>query len=474
MKSNKLISLLSKFSAEQHRAFVDFVRSPYFNKRQDVVLLYNHLRGLAPTFKAAAIEHEKLYKVVYGEAPYNDKQLKYVMNFLLKIAEHFLAIQAFEQDTLPRYEKQMEVFIQNDLDKHYAHSKRKVTQFVENNPIEDSNTYYWQYRIAILHDDYTMKVDSRKYSVYLQEAADALDQFYFSQKLQLIAEMKNRARVMMQTYDIRFEEPLMQLVAEHHETLSPLVGIYYRIIQLIEENDIQVQLDALISLLNEHFDRLSPQEQEQVIGYSINHCSRKIRQGDRPKYHGSQALWLYRIALSQRIFYKGDYLPAVHFRNIIKLALNLKQYKWAESFIQDYNDQLREEERADAMNYNLAEFYYHQQQYAKAMIHLQQALNAKEFVYKVNARILLLKVYFELAEEEPLLSLLASFKLLLRRNNNASKTIIDTRLNFCRLLTRIMRRPADEDQRLKVAIETTKPLTDRKWLLQAYKKMVTG
>ena len=45
--SNKLIELLKTFSASELLAFRDFTASPYFNKREELVRLYAHLKKAA-------------------------------------------------------------------------------------------------------------------------------------------------------------------------------------------------------------------------------------------------------------------------------------------------------------------------------------------------------------------------------------------------------------------------------------------
>ena len=79
---------------------------------------------------------------------------------------------------------------------------------------------------------------------------------------------------------------------------------------------------------------------------------------------------------------------------------------------------------------------------------------------------MLLKIYYELKEEEPLLSLLASFSLFLKRNKQISKDAREMYLNFCSILHRILRRKREKIPTIKQAIQESKLLTERRWLME--------
>jgi tetratricopeptide (TPR) repeat protein len=71
-------------------------------------------------------------------------------------------------------------------------------------------------------------------------------------------------------------------------------------------------------------------------------------------------------------------------------------------------------DRENIYRYNLAIFYFRQDAYDKAM-ELLRAVHFEDIQYELNARRMLLKIYYEIQSFEALDSLLDSFSQFLRR-----------------------------------------------------------
>ena len=65
MENSKLISILRCLNSKQIKQFADFVRSPYFNKKEEVVKLYETLSRYYPQFDAAAVDKERIFAATF-------------------------------------------------------------------------------------------------------------------------------------------------------------------------------------------------------------------------------------------------------------------------------------------------------------------------------------------------------------------------------------------------------------------------
>jgi len=130
MKNTKLIALLRTFSAAELRQFGDFIASPFFNKRQELVQFYRLLRQCAPEFADEQVDRQRLFHLLYPNDSFNSKQVDYLSSFLLKLAEQFIGHQHYQSDpNLPNYHQLAALFFR-DLDNHYCFFPPKVlTQF---------------------------------------------------------------------------------------------------------------------------------------------------------------------------------------------------------------------------------------------------------------------------------------------------------------------------------------------------------
>ena len=178
------------------------------------------------------------------------------------------------------------------------------------------------------------------------------------------------------------------------------------------------------------------------------------------------------IGVEKGLLIKNDILPYWHFKNIIKLGLSLERYQYVENFIEQYGLMLEEKHRENLLIYSLAELNFYKKEYDVAMDYLSQVIYSKDIYYQLNAKSMLARIYYEKEEEELLLSLLASFKLFLRRNNKYSKGIIKSHLSFCNVLSRIMRKNKAKKASIKEQIENAKLIMDKRWLLKALEETI--
>ena len=137
-----------------------------------------------------------------------------------------------------------------------------------------------------------------------------------------------------------------------------------------------------------------------------------------------------------------------------------------EYFIQHYTEKLSAEHRANALTYNLAKVYFHQAEYDKVIEQLRE-VEYQSPVYALGSKLLLLLTYFEMGEFLALDSLLDSFRIYLRRNQQISREVKQQYLNvirFARKLSRI--NPGDEKRLLKIEqqVQNCKTLAARQWL----------
>ena len=61
MLKSSLLEILRTFSKEELKKFEDFVRSPYFNKKEKLVKLFLAIKKYAPEFADANLDKEKVW-----------------------------------------------------------------------------------------------------------------------------------------------------------------------------------------------------------------------------------------------------------------------------------------------------------------------------------------------------------------------------------------------------------------------------
>ncbi|MEM9681568.1 MAG: hypothetical protein AAF901_14695, partial [Bacteroidota bacterium] len=71
MIKSKLLSLIQGIQQEEHKKLRDFILSPYFNKRPELVKLYDYIIQLYPDYDEAHLERKRVYEHIFPSDNYN-------------------------------------------------------------------------------------------------------------------------------------------------------------------------------------------------------------------------------------------------------------------------------------------------------------------------------------------------------------------------------------------------------------------
>lgn len=467
MHKSKLLDLIRGLDKEELRLFRLFILSPYFNKRSELLDLYDYIINLAPDFSEDLLKREYVYQSLYPEKEYNEKEITYMMSFLSKLIEQFLGQRRYEEQKELMKIHQLESLMQHGLDKHYKYVLKQLEKYFEQKEIIDTTHYYNLQQLHYIQNQYYIKKGGRTYDANLQDAADYLDLFYFGKKLQYICSMENRKRMTQKSYGLGFSEGLFQYVQRSDLLGNPLIKVYYHIAKSLISEEAESHFQEILAILENGLSSFNEVDKEEILLHGINYSVEKIPKTHQVVHYAAICLNIYQIGLDTKLFIKNGILPYWHFKNIIKLSLGLERFEYVEHFINEYGEILAEEHRENLLVYSLAELNYARKDYDKAMGYIRQVSYSKDIYYQLNAKSMLARIYFETGEEELLLSFLASFKLFLRRNKKYSKTKITSHLNFCNTLSRIMRKNPARKESIKEQIENSQLIADKRWLLRA-------
>lgn len=466
MKNSKLIELLQTFEPGQFRQFCEFVSSPYFNKNEDLIAFVEYLERFGPDFPEEKINKKVVFGALFRGQQFDNKQMAYLMNYLLKLGERFLAIQRYEQEEELNSCYLLDQFVDRKLDKHYNYLFKKTNKEL-NEPIrKDGKRFYYQYLLAQVATNHFYSKQIRQFDPSLQYVSDELDKFYFFHKLKYSCEMLNRQVIIKADYHLRFVEEVRTYLLQRDD-LEPLIEIYLHIYLSIAFPDQEAYFEKLMQLIDDHGDTIDQKIRREIYLYAINYCGPKTRKGNEKYYQ--IVLNLYIKGIENKSLFDEAYLSHWTYSNVVRLALRSERYDWVETFIKDNVSNLPPQLREDAVHYNLAELYYHKKDFDSVLDHLNQ-LHFTDLHHHLGSRIILLKTYHEIQAEESLLSLLASFSVYLRRNKNMSAAHKKNYLNFCNLLNQLIRKNPKKWELLGNDIRTVNPLAERSWLLQVWDK----
>jgi hypothetical protein len=476
MKSSKYINGLKQLEPRERSKYKELVYSPFFNKNKKVRLLVDYTLRFAPDFTASALAKEQVFKAVFGpQAVYHELKLNNVISDALKLLYIFLAQQAFMQQESNWRPYQLDALLSRRMTRHLPASERRMGAMLDNSPYMSYAYYYQKHKLAGQLDRSTLIQTGREYSPHLQDENDALDQFYWCNKLRLACDMASRNKIIKAAYQCHFLEDLLAVFEQQKRVLKEQAAIqlYYQAYQMISTEE-EEHYHALRSSLHEFSKKIPLEERHDLYDYAQNYCVKKINLGYTKYYR--YILDLYKEMLEQEVLLRDGYLTQWSYINILTAGLRLPDYEWTEWFIYNYKGQLQPKVRHNVFTYSLAALYFEKEEYYRAIQTLQD-VHFSDIFYHLSAKIIQLKSYYELEENEAFLSLLEASKKFLSRNRQLSDYQVQSNSNFLKMAGKLhkinmnmgianTKKTALALHQLEKALSATHVMANKGWLMQ--------
>jgi len=313
----------------------------------------------------------------------------------------------------------------------------------------------------------------------LQNKADQLDLFYLALKLKDSCEMVNRSKIVTAHYDFKMMDSIISYIQSNPSYFSvyPAINIYLNFYLTLTADNHESYFFEFEKLVRQHEEVFTPDEQRSLYIYILNYCIRRINQGNTNFYQNM--FEAYRHIIDNGLVFDDNKNLQWDFKNAVSIGLRMKEFEWTLATIHAFKDYLPEGIRQNAHTYNLANYYYETGELKKAT----KLLNSVEFTdiyYSLDAKVMLLKIYYKEEEEESFYSLVSSFGIFIKRHKLISKDtkeiyqnlILFTRKAFLLSLKLPYQRNKDyykKTEALRQKITQTQKVANINWLLQEVK-----
>lgn len=458
MPENKLLSIFNALSGVEKRECSNFLRSPYFNQREDVLRLWQFLLDT----KGNVFQVEAAYAHTYPGKPYDYTCWRYVQSFLLARIDDFLAQRALDQTPLLHDLHLSAVYREKNLAKALGQRFQRLDLQLEKLP-RDHNYYHWQYRIE--WEKYATEEQQTRTREYNLGTVDrALDIYLVSSKLRLACLMESHRAVFNITYDTALISLLIHFLATNSLCEVPVVALYYHCYRALTDG-LETDFREFRRQLERQSDQLPVDERRTFLLLALNFCIRQLNTGEARYIR--EAFDLYRVGLDTGALFENGHLSRFAYKNIVALGLRLEEFDWVGGFIPGYASFLEEKFRAANRDYNLARLCFAQKDYREAMPLLAR-VDESDLFLNIDSRFLLLKMYYETGEWDALDALIASFKILLLRKKKMigyHYTYYQNTLRYIQKLTRLNRNDKNAVAAFQAEVERSKALNEKEWLL---------
>lgn len=474
MLSPKLVSFISAFTASERNQFERFLRSPYFNESGRLLELYQHIHKVLSSTAGVNIQQDKrldkkvVWKKLYGQQAYKDGTLRRLSSELLQLAYRFVYVSTSLSKEKEEILVVLNTVVEPQEEKHFKGLLRKFAHLQQkaDRPEERHYQQLYEYHLA-RHRALEEKAEKQTDFFHLEQADYYLDCSYYLHKLRHYCDALGYGLFTAQQPEIRLPEELLSDVEQAgFLDREPWLRAYHGVARMFEAEDGAGQFQQLKQAFFKEIVGQVPEADANALCIHLsNYCiTKKINAGEADFFY--ELFEVYRRAIEAGLLMKNGLLTLQDYKNIITVGLHIKAFDWVEYFIQHYTERLPEEHRDNALTYNLAKVYFHQEKYEQVIEQLRE-VEYQSIIYTLGSKLLLLLTYFEVGEFLALDSLLDSFRIYLRRNREIARDVKQQYYNVIRFTRRLSRvNPGDDRalQKIEAQVRDCEALASRQWL----------
>ena len=475
----KLPKLLESLEIKELRRLEEYLSSPFHNKNERLRKFFGILRKVHPHYHK--LTKQQLFQKMYPKKKvYKDSDIRVLASDLTKHINKFLTLQEFEKAPMQQDYLLLEALASRNIANTFQNTWEKIKKKLEEAP-QGLDYYFYRYKYEEIAYRFTTIHNNRHIQIGLQQAADNLDKYYLTNKLSYFVFMLNRQQVLNVPHQYYLLDDLLQLVETEPTFQEPAIRLRYLTVLALRNLNDESYYEPWKVFLVEHQDEFPPYELKQFYQIIVNYCLWKTNKGLN-QFRRETFYW-YKCMIERGFHYTGKNSRAKlisphHYRNFVKIALELKEYDWAKNFMLKYKEEVDPAFRDNVFRHNKANYHFSKGEFNEAADTLKEiSFSGQEFIdfyYHIYYKSLLLRVAYELEETELFLATLHSLELYLRRHKNIAPRFRKSYLNFIAVIRKIQNKKEGKSiysPNLAEYIEAQSPLVDKEWLFEKAKEL---
>ncbi len=475
MKETKLASLLKTFSAEEIKEFRKFAASPYFNEGRNPLPLIIEVLKYYHDFDRPGFTKENLYCAIYPGEKINltafDKQLSragaLADKFLLqkgleKDGDRMLAVHAKElsKRNLNKLfeskikEAEAKISLNSPYDTHYFETVRDLEIIKVDNLLGNRDSYNNKEKF-FARGDYNLLDMIFKFILSIEDIA--LVCYEMNMDIE-----KSLAYKAAEFIDI---EGIIGMLKDSGNKYSGVLELKYR------------ELNALMKPGKNNYLAYKEvfKENLPVMGWSAKFNSFIIvssiciisRQHD-VKFFNTELYELNKFKVDENSYAFSEelytYLPL--YVSLLSSFINNRDAEYLDKLVEKFGSRIDPVHKESFISYTFMQKMFLEKRFEEALRY-HSMVNYDHNLIRINARILLVQLYYEIGYTEELISLLDAVKKYFTTKKNYSRHKIEVILRFLKItkkLAKVKSAGAGELESLKNEINSDTEIQGKSWL----------
>lgn len=401
LKEWLLVLALKEWNAIKDLVGVDSIKTPYINPiskdaLEHIVKQHGRLKRLAGSEKRGNdLDCDNYNKITKHKV--TEKEWTLIKSDVSKVCSFYKKIQLMDEHPIQSDLELQKYFLDKNmlknLDSQHNSNQKKIDKLI----IGDYYQGVLKARNIELYISDIRQKDNRKNLFNLNDYQEAIELFYYENLLHLLCEKKVRNLTQV-NYEFSPQElNLYQTIPERikkYPQIEFYSSIYYMLVNEADGTFYELKEKLFSKDIKKvlHKDYLND-----LINFLFPYCIIKINNGEKKFIH--EYLECIELLDKSKLLLEQGILPIWRLKNAIKIALKIKDYNWARTFLNQQQNNLLEENRQAIVDYCEALIAYTEGDYKAAYNALSINPFSKDPMIRIESTFLLVFGLLDLKEE---------------------------------------------------------------------------
>jgi len=440
MLNSTLLDILRTFDKDQIKKFGIFLISPYHNNNSNVIKLFNSIKTYSPEFINAGLEREILWKALFPGRDFHYGVMKNLIYELQKLTEKFLSFEKYSSNEFEFEMNLLDALLDKKLITLFTkNAKNLKVQMLKSNI--DLNYFYNKYILESreLNYLYLNKNAATKPGSSTGNPNESLLIFFFINFFNSNYNSLHESILYNNPYDTEYVNSVTGYFNISPVKKNKYASMFSSVIDtLLNPNDESIYF-GLKNLFGKNSGRLGKELRYNVLTALINFCNFQIMKGNT-KFIKEQ-FTIYKMMIESGNYNNGkdNYINPYMYINIVSMAANLRQYGWAEKFVERFKTKLETPHLDQCFNFAMVSLNLKRKKFDTAMEYLSR-LKSGDVIDKITIRRFQLMLYYESGYFDELHSLIDSSRHFITNDHKTSaraKSIFKNFLYFVNKFTEV-------------------------------------
>lgn len=477
----KLIVFLKTLSNSEISEFSKFLQSPFFKQSRDPLPLFNILKKFHPDFSSNEFNEENVFQELYPDLKFTDKKSKDVFrtitSALFKSAEEFIFFSKIKGDNVLRNKIILKELLDRDLTKYYEQNLQTAINELDSDEANSGNNFLEKYYLEKLNTRfYSLSLDFNKLYEHSNKSVELISVYFLldlirTAKINILYGQRRNLNAVINMADKMMEKMNMEEILKIHENTPHYFQLcfnYYSLRCLKDSRENELYEKAKKMFLE---NRASINRFEKIFYYADLVNIAISRNDSLTKGMMSDALMFFKLCIEDKAYKVSDedFMQPDFYRNVIIASESAKDYSWMEYFINNYTSELKPEYINNMEHYSRSLLHYGKGEFETSLEEISK-VNYDLDHFKLDTKILMLKIFYELNLYEQARSMADTFKHFIRNSDKIRPQIKESYGNFLKYYLKILNMKTeskkDKPGFLNDIIKNEKLIFQKSWLLE--------